>query len=336
MASMPIPVTTSGVDAVLDQERAQAAVDLVGVRRRHGNFLRTDGLEALDDAVAHRRRTQPRSLRDGLAQLLVVLLAVIEGQRRAGQLDGVGARGRELLGRGRNARDHRVEAFRRHALDAEPRHDVSQSVAVHREPFLGHTAIERREDQPEHRRLVRGQRALHAEPGGQDPRGRAHEKVTSSRIHSRIPLRRFAAVIEEIIPEPPARTPLPRAARAMHTDRRGTSGAELHDDEPTLEHEWGVPSRLAAPRRRRIRARPTRRHRPRAVRAGAGQPQRRREPHRQDPRRLRMVRRQRRPQHHRPLRRPALLPAPADDRHQGSRRPENRRAVRLAQVDARH
>ena len=38
IASMPMPVTTSGFEPVLEQERAQPAVDLVGVRRRDGDL----------------------------------------------------------------------------------------------------------------------------------------------------------------------------------------------------------------------------------------------------------------------------------------------------------
>ena len=71
-------------------------------------------------------------------------------------------------------------------------------------------------------------------------------------------------------------------------------------------------------------------------RAGPGQPTCRCQSHLQDSRRLRVVRRQRWFEHHRSLRRSVLLPASAYDRNQGSRRPENRRAIRLAQVDERH
>ena len=78
-----------------------------------------------------------------------------------------------------------------------------------------------------------------------------------------------------------------------------------------------------------------RRPRPRAVRPGAGEPGYRNRSVRQDPGRLRVVRRQRRPEYRRPLRQSDVLQASADDRHQGTRPAQDRRAVRLAQVDAR-
>ena len=106
-------------------------------------------------------------------------------------------------------------------------------------------------------------------------------------------------------------------------------------NQESIERLRRLAARHDADRRRRPRLRPLRRHRPRAICPDPGQPGGRGGAVGQDPRRLRVVRRQRRAEHHRAVRRPDVLQASADDRHQGKRPAQDRRAVRLAQVDAR-
>ena len=166
---------------MLFQERAEPLVHDVVVGGRDRDSLRADGLEAVDHAVAHRRRAQARRLRHSLAELLVERLALVERERRARELDRVGALGRELLGRGRDPRDHAVEAVRRHLLDAQARHDELQALAVHRNALLRHAAIQGREDQAEHGYLAGRGGAAGAEPRDRCGRGAGREKFTAFR-----------------------------------------------------------------------------------------------------------------------------------------------------------
>ena len=173
---------------MLEQKCAQPLVDDVVVGRRDGHAFRADCLQSVDDAVAHRRRAQTRCIDDGFEQPLIERFALIERQRRARELDGFGASRRELLGRRGYPLDDGIEAFGRHRLDAEPRVNVFQAVAVHRNSLLGNPAIERRPDQPQHGHLCLGFDAAQTEAAGCHSRSAPREKVPAFRTHTAPPL----------------------------------------------------------------------------------------------------------------------------------------------------
>ena len=112
--------------------------------------------------------------------------------------------------------------------------------------------------------------------------------------------------------------------------------AERDGNQESTERMRRLAARHDPNRRRRPRLWPARRPRTRPIRLQPRQPGSRSGAVGQDPRGLRVVRRQRRTEHDRAVRRCDVLQASADHRHQGTRPAEDRRAVRLAQVDARH
>jgi len=141
---------------MLAQEGAQPIVDGFVVGRGHGHALCAHRLESIDDAIAHRGGLEARGFGDDLAQLAVVVFALVEGERSAGEFDGLRARLGELFGCCRNQRLYGIEAFRCHLLHTEPGHYILQLVAVHGEAFLGNIASRRREDQTQYGSFRRG------------------------------------------------------------------------------------------------------------------------------------------------------------------------------------
>jgi hypothetical protein len=130
--------------------------------------------------------------------------------------------------------------------------------------------------------------------------------------------------------------PVANDVERRYPSRERTSEGEHHDDQDPIVRLRRLAPRHAATRRRRPGVWPVRRHRPGALRVQQGERSRRAGRVEQDSRGLRMVRRKRRTEYDRAVRRRDVLQASPYDRHQRKGRAEDRRPLRLAEVDARH
>ena len=128
--SKPEPLRRQHFEPVLGEENLQPLGDDVRVRRRDGDALRVDVLQAVDEAVALRRGRQSRQLRDVIRQLLVERRTFIEGDRRAEHRDQVGALGGQLLRARHRARNGFVVALDRHAVEAEAVADEADAARI--------------------------------------------------------------------------------------------------------------------------------------------------------------------------------------------------------------
>ncbi len=140
---------------MLHQKDSEALRDDVGVGRRHGDALRVDVLQAVDQAVALRRGRQACQLRDVVRELLVERCTFIEGDRRAEHRDQIGALSRELL-RARHRTGNRfVVALDRHAVEAQTVADELHAARVEAAGIGRNRVVRRRENQTDGRRVGR-------------------------------------------------------------------------------------------------------------------------------------------------------------------------------------
>ena len=138
--------------AVLLEEHLEARGHFVGVGRGHGDALRVDGLQPVQQARALRRRGLAGGLGHLRDQIFVELATLVEGQRRPEHRHDVRALFRQLFGHGQHARDGFFVAFDRHpARQPDAVADEAHALRIEALRVWRNRVVQRRKDQAQRR-----------------------------------------------------------------------------------------------------------------------------------------------------------------------------------------